>query len=174
MNVQKIFEAMNQIDPNLLKPAGLIGGVCDLERVEREIIDQTEVQKALIAYTEAFPHANGWLCRQSDVIQIHAGQLPEPAPVQYGELAGDERHSLLLRPNGAGGLRWITFEERAGRRFIAVTHRHLGRPRAPDDSGAVRNLLYRVYWDREVEPLPGGFFPAATRFTGFEGLEVTP
>ncbi|CAM2011602.1 hypothetical protein [Acanthopleuribacter pedis] len=174
MKIQELFETMNQIDPNLLKPAGFSAALCDLAQTAREITDQAEVHQALIAYQARFPRMQGWLCRQSDVVQINAGRLPDAAPIQYGELAGDAHHSLFMRPNGCGGLRWITLVEKAGDRYLAVAHRHLGRPRAPDDRGPVRNLLYRVYWDRGDASSSRGFVPAATRFTGFEGLAVTP
>lgn len=170
-----LFKHMNAMDRSLLNgdkrdDAAL---VCSLEMKTKHLADPTRVWEELAAYVGNDGGAVGWLCRQSDVVRYRAADPPQPAPVQYGEITRDAKNGLLIRPDGAGGLRLVFMTEREGDALLGVVQRHVGRRRAPDGGAAVGALRYRVYWQREDGPA-GGYRNVAARFLGFEAAEVKP
>lgn len=172
MEAEKLLSLMNRLDASLLRTNGEDAGLCRLAQREVAIGEPAALQRALHEYCEAFTGASGWLCRQSDVVRFRNGALPMDAMIQYGELAGDATHGLLIRPNGAGTWRLVYQEEQAGSETLAVPHRHLGRRRAPNGGGPVGALRYRVYWGRDTGEPSFGYRQVGVRFLGFADQEV--
>lgn len=136
--------------------------VCGLTLKMKPIATQADLAEAFGTFVADFPEASGWLCRQSDVVWFRNGQVPLDANIQYGELVGDDLQSLLIRPDGKGGLRLIYQTETAGQTHLAVPHRHIGRHRPPTGD-PVGELVYRTYWTKQKDSDAGGYRAETTR-----------
>lgn len=172
MDPEKLLSLMNRIDAALLHCDGHKAELCRLTQRAVGIREPAALQRALNTYCESFPETRGWLCRQSDVVRFQNGALPLDAMIQYGELAGNKTHGLLIRPDGRGGWRLIYQEEHDGKDNLAVPHRHLGRRRGPSGEGAIGHLRYRVYWQPDTATPSCGYRQVGARFLGFDDQEV--
>ncbi len=172
MDPETLLNLMNRLDQSLLCCDGKNAALCGLDQRRVAINEPAALQRALSDYIETFPSASGWLCRQSDVVRFQKGALPLDAMIQYGELAGDATHGLLIRPDGRGGWRLIHQEEHDGKDTLAVPHRHLGRRRGPSGGKPVGHLHYRVYWQPDTATPSCGYRQIGARFLGFADQEV--
>ena len=143
--------------------------LCQLDLHVQTCRDDAALRDVLAEYMDTFPTAQGWLCRQSDVVHFKDGACPLDAMIQYGEISGDALNGLLIRPDGAGGWKLVHQMEREGDSHLAVAHRHVGRRRAPSGSPA-GDLLYCCYWAPDPEL---GYRSVTARLVRFEKSEVT-
>ncbi len=133
--------------------------LCDLVCRPFNTDSAQRVQQELHRFVLEFRDARGWLCFQSTVEWFRSGELPDAGTVLYGEVAGDDDHTLIIRQDGNGGWLMIHMTEAPGRNHIAEECRHIGRDHPPG------NLAYRRYWRHQPS---WGFQPFAARFTGFQ------
>jgi hypothetical protein len=159
-----LLEKLNTLDKNLLndRVPKQSAFVCGLSLKTEQAVDQCALESALKHYIAEFPQACGWLCRQSDVVWFCDGERPRQANIQYGEIAGDSNHSLLIRPDGNGGFRLIYQQELEGKTHLAIPHQHIGR-RRPLKSDPVGELIYRTYWTRPESDTESSYRAVTTR-----------
>lgn len=168
MEPKVLKEKLLAMDSSLLDQAAK---VCGLTLDIEELADQAALAKALGGYIADFPKASGWLCRQSDVVWFRDGHIPLDANIQYGEIAADASHSMLIRPDGCGGLRLIYQQECVGETHLAIPFRHIGRKRTPC-GGAIGTLAYCTYWTRQQGAQASGYRAETTRLVRIAKAEV--
>lgn len=164
MKASELKAMLHAVDPDWMRNKGTqeAARVCGLSLHSEHIAEQADLATAFGTFLADYPNACGWLCRQSDVVWFRDGQLPLDAKVQYGELVGDAHTSLLIRPDGKGGLRLIYQQETSGDTHLAIPHCHIGRRRPPKGE-PVAKLHYRTYWTPHTDVTKGGYRAETTR-----------
>ena len=116
-----------------------------------------------------FAPDSGWLCFQSEVMQVRGAVLPEPDRARglllSGELVDADGESLHIRQDGRGG--WIAtrFTPGVGERYLVDEHRLVVFEPDPDRRDRPGWLRYLRYWRLDPDH---GIRQAAARFIGFD------
>ncbi len=160
MNAKRLQEIMKGLGLNMENME-----TCSLNDRHENLTSHKQLRASLNDFVTRFPQAQGWLCFQSCIRHFRGGPLPDEGLIRYGELAGDNGNTLLVRPNLNSGWRLIYLTEQQGDSLLGEEVTHLGREKAPDGSPGPGDPKYRRYWawDKEV-----GYRAVAARFIGFQ------